>query len=231
MKSFINTLVIVLHMGAKALTLFLILFLADIVLAANIQGTIYDLELNKAGDVLVQIDTKPKQQIVSKSGEYSFEVQTGDYTIKASQKELGLYAEEKISVIDVGDYILDLILYPNFEEQELLEETDLEIGDVYLEERSYKQYYMLAGLISLIILVYLAFNYLKKQKKEEDVDDDLKKIIRFIKKEGGRVTQKDLRKQFPLSEAKISLMISELEHKGILEKIKKGRGNIIILKR
>ena len=56
-------------------------------------------------------------------------------------------------------------------------------------------------------------------------------LIKIIKREGGRTTQKYIRKQIPLSEAKISLMIAELEHKGIIEKIKKGRGNIIILKR
>ncbi|MCK5282963.1 MAG: hypothetical protein KAK00_06140 [Nanoarchaeota archaeon] len=59
---------------------------------------------------------------------------------------------------------------------------------------------------------------------------DLDGIIDFIKKEGGRTTQKEIRRKFPLSEAKISLMISELESKGKLEKIKKGRGNILILK-
>ena len=53
----------------------------------------------------------------------------------------------------------------------------------------------------------------------------------MIRKEGGRATQKDIRKQIPLSEAKISLMLAELEHKGVVEKIKKGRGNIIILKK
>ncbi|MFC1769333.1 helix-turn-helix transcriptional regulator, partial [Nanoarchaeota archaeon] len=52
-----------------------------------------------------------------------------------------------------------------------------------------------------------------------------------FKKEGGRTTQKDIRKNFPQSEAKVSLMVTDLEHKGYLEKIKKGRGNVIILKK
>ncbi|PIU72321.1 hypothetical protein COS79_03525, partial [Candidatus Woesearchaeota archaeon CG06_land_8_20_14_3_00_33_13] len=54
-------------------------------------------------------------------------------------------------------------------------------------------------------------------------------IIKIIKDNKGRVTQKEIRKQIPLSEAKISLMITELEDKGIVKRIKKGRGNIIIL--
>ena len=72
----------------------------------------------------------------------------------------------------------------------------------------------------------------KWQKEESQAEDDgLKQITDIVKKEGGRATQKDIRKQIPLSEAKISLMIAELEHKGIIEKIKKGRGNILILKK
>lgn len=78
-------------------------------------------------------------------------------------------------------------------------------------------------------------NNTKKSKKKslyEGVDStDLQNVIDFISKEGGRTTQKELRKHIPLSEAKISLMISELEHKKVVQKIKKGRGNIIILKR
>ena len=65
----------------------------------------------------------------------------------------------------------------------------------------------------------------------ETEDNDLDKLVDIIKKEGGRMTQKEIRKQIPLSEAKISLMITELEHKGVVEKVKKGRGNVIMLKR
>jgi uncharacterized membrane protein len=73
----------------------------------------------------------------------------------------------------------------------------------------------------------------KEEKKEEHPQDtalDLGTVLKIIKEEGGRTTQKDIRKKIPLSEAKVSLMISELEAKGKIEKIKKGRGNIIILK-
>jgi uncharacterized membrane protein len=58
-----------------------------------------------------------------------------------------------------------------------------------------------------------------KKRAREDDEFDLRKVIDIIKKEGGRTTQKELRKQIPLSEAKISLMISELEHKKIVQKV------------
>jgi len=53
--------------------------------------------------------------------------------------------------------------------------------------------------------------------------------LKFIKKEGGRTTQKEIRKNIGLGEAKVSLIITELEHKKKVKRIKKGRGNIIIL--
>jgi uncharacterized membrane protein len=61
-------------------------------------------------------------------------------------------------------------------------------------------------------------------------DDDLATVLRIIRTEGGRTTQKEIRKQLPLSEAKVSLIIAEMEAKGLIQKIRKGRGNIIILK-
>ena len=60
-------------------------------------------------------------------------------------------------------------------------------------------------------------------------DEDLSKVLEVIKKNDGRITQKEIRKQLSLSEAKISLVISQLESEKKIKKIKKGRGNIIIL--
>ena len=33
-----------------------------------------------------------------------------------------------------------------------------------------------------------------------------------------------------ISESKVSLILTELEHKGKIERVKKGRGNVILLK-
>jgi len=65
---------------------------------------------------------------------------------------------------------------------------------------------------------------------KEALPDELQQVIDFLKSQDGRSTQKDIRKQFPQSEAKISLMIADLENRKLVEKIKKGRGNIVILR-
>jgi uncharacterized membrane protein len=59
--------------------------------------------------------------------------------------------------------------------------------------------------------------------------DDLKEVIEILSRSDGRITQKDLRGKLRCSEAKVSLMIADLEARGLIQKIKKGRGNIIIL--
>jgi len=69
----------------------------------------------------------------------------------------------------------------------------------------------------------------KPKKEEKEPDEYYDKVLTMLKNHK-RMTQKEIRKEIPLSEAKISLIITEMEHKGIVQKIKKGRGNVIVLK-
>ncbi|MBI2147814.1 winged helix-turn-helix transcriptional regulator [Candidatus Woesearchaeota archaeon] len=65
--------------------------------------------------------------------------------------------------------------------------------------------------------------------KEQEPEPYGQQILDILQKNERRMTQKDIRKELPLSEAKVSLLITELEHAGKIKKIKKGRGNIVIL--
>jgi len=229
-------------MAKKLLYLVLMLLLIDTALGATIHGTVYDLLLEKKENSIVIIDTVPKQTYVAKDGTYSFELGIGEYTIEAryiEEDKIISETKETVSVKQEGDYVVDLILFPSLEEEEeLLGETDLDVADP-LEEASYVFYIMIGVfIIAFSVIIYLKYKKsLTKIKKDieetiqaKDVAAESKKVLDFIKQEGGRTTQKEIRKKFPSSEAKISLIISELEHKGIVKKIKKGRGNIIVLK-
>ena len=44
------------------------------------------------------------------------------------------------------------------------------------------------------------------------------------------MTRKDLGTRLNCPEAKVSLMITDLEDRGLVHKVKKGRGNIILLR-
>ena len=225
--------------------LFIFVLLAVFANAATIYGSVYDLSLKKVSNAFVEINTTPKQLIVANNGSYSFTVGNGAYAIKSqiSQKNTVLaFVQENITIKQNGSYVLDLILFPDVEEG--VEDIGINVDNNIVDIR--KNYTLLVAVFAVVIAaaLFFYFNRIKKAEKEiekiEDVgvkvseekyDDELEHLVKIIKNEGGRATQKDIRKQIPLSEAKISLMIAELEHKGIIEKIKKGRGNIIILKK
>lgn len=230
----------------KKLILMLIL-LSSLASAATLHGTVYDFSLDVIEDAMVEIDTMPKQTMVAKDGTYSFEVLPGEYTIRAETKKNGEIfsnVEERVSIVKEGSFVLDLILIESLEEEtQLLEEGDEIAVDIEgLEEEIHPLWWLLVVVVLIvgIVIGFLGFKFVKARKYtklveavdeiEEQFDEELEKLVDIIKKEGGRITQKDVRKRLGLSEAKVSLMITELEHKDVLKKIKKGRGNILILK-
>lgn len=291
----------------KIIAILLISILSfQLVSAISVHGTVYDLNLNKVENAVLEIDTSPKQQLIAKDGTYKFTVNPGNYTIKASSyngRIIKLVARENISVIQEGDYVLDIILFPNFQEEEEIinNSSDINISSVDLEKTE-DNFYLISFVAVLLLLIASVFFYfkltsdsvkisrtnsrskrtIKKTKKsfeklkgentnknkntDENIeeyadseeykeslktkskpskefkeksnkndlnysaDQDLESLLEFIKKQDGRTTQKDIRRNFPHSEAKISLMIAELEDKEIVKKVKKGRGNIIILR-
>ena len=223
---------------------FALLFLIVLANAATIHGTVYDLSLKKANNARVEINTSPKQFLIAQNGSYSFNAPNGFYTIKAQlmQKNTVIASvNENITIKQDGSYVLDLILFPDVEEG--VEDINLDVnGDIV--ETGNKGITVGSVILVSIGIILIGLSYFKRYKKEKETSqkktgqkeekyesNELEQLLKIIRQEGGRITQKDIRKQIPLSEAKISLMIAELEHKGIIEKIKKGRGNIIILKK
>lgn len=220
----------------RYLTLLLMILLLPFTYGATIHGNIYDSNLMPANGARIEINSVPKQTFIAKDGTYSFELNEGNYELKIFLKETNtnFFAEQNITILDQGDYILDFVLLPD-----LSEETDLLNNDIIIEEPDYQfnkrgyGFYFLALAIFIGSLVYLRFMIKKPvvlSNIDEVNDDLLPKVFEFIKSSGGRTTQKEIRIQFPYSEAKISLIISELESKNMIEKIKKGRGNIIVIK-
>ena len=231
-------------MGAlirRFLFVLILTLLSDTAFAATIYGNIYDLSLRKASGAKVEVNTTPGQILVSTDGTYSFSIPNGFYRIKAELRQDGIAASESrnISISQEGRYVIDLILFPGFEDEDDISK-ELELSFPETENTRFVPLMIILFLVILSIVVFVIFKG-KKESMEGSYDKDntergkkgdepdLDKVVGVIKKEGGRTTQKEIRKQIPLSEAKISLMIAELEHKGIIRKIRKGRGNIIVL--
>ncbi len=201
--------------------------------AAVIEGKIYSWEtFEPLSNVIVEINTTPPQKILSKDGSYSFNVSPGNYVIRAlyyRNGELLMKAEENITVEREGTYRIDILLTPviKFEEVNL---ENVSFEDV--EVKSYG-YYPVIALIVLITFftAFFILRVVKTDSVDEDLPEDLKKVLEEIERSGGRITQKELREKLKVSEAKLSLMLTDLERRGMIEKFKKGRGNVIFLKK
>lgn len=234
------------------LCLFLLLLLIPLASAATLKGSIYDENLDVAKDVLVEINTVPQQKFLAKTGSYSFDLPVGKYMLTAKNSQYIITEQIEITSSE-GEYVLDLFLLPDFaEEDELWQETEQELP-LDTEESSTPWWsWVIAGIIFAVLLGRIIYTRKKygslwafrkkikqesqktlEQHKEELAQEPgyLDQALEIIKKHDGRINQKELRKEMMyLSEAKVSLIVTELEHKGKIEKVKKGRGNVLILK-
>ncbi len=228
------------------------LLLIPIASAATLKGSIYDDNLDVAQNVLVEINTVPQQKYLAKTGTYSFDLPLGKYTLTAKDSQYTITEQVEITSLE-GEYLLDLFLLPDFaEEDELWQETQQELL-IDTEESPVPIWsWVIAGIIFAILLGRIIYTRKKygslwmfrkkikaesqktlEQHKEELAQEPgyIDQALEIIKKHDGRINQKELRKEMMyLSEAKVSLIVTELEHKGKVEKIKKGRGNVLILK-
>ena len=221
--------------------------------AATLKGTIYNSQLNPETDVLLEITTQPLQKYLAKDGTYQFTLQPGNYTLTAQKNDIEI--TEHITITQDGTYVIDLFLLPSSEEDQdlwndLEEPSVIEPLDEIASPKLWQ--YILSGIIILALLIrilymrkkYGSLSFFRKriraqaQKTEAqhkiELEKDpyyIEKALDIIKSHDGRINQKELRKEMLyLSEAKVSLIITELEHKNLVEKVKKGRGNVIILK-
>lgn len=130
-----------------------------------------------------------------------------------------------------------------------LNETDLKLIEDLLKEKSKINWPLIIGIIVaiiiIVVIIYFVFKRKKKSKPRKRVkfkaravkgkfeeekpvgDEAIAKTLAILKRER-RVTQKDIRKELKISEAKASLIIADLEAQGKVKKIKRGRGNVIL---
>ncbi len=218
----------------KLIIFLLVLLLTNIAYGATIQGGVYDFSLEKLENIIIEINTSPTQRQVAVDGSYSFEVASGSYIITARTIDNEALAREEITITGEGRYTMDLIAFIELNE---LEDSDLDIDPALdIEEKNKTGTIVIIIAVLLLVASVLFFIYKKKKKPEKeepilDGDDLKKKVLNIITKENGRTTQKEIRKQLPYSEAKISLVLTELESEAKIRKIKKGRSNVIILNR
>lgn len=223
--------------GLKYLLLVLML-LPPSVYGATIEGRVYDWStLEPLNNVIVEVNTIPSQTHVVTDGTYSFDILPGTYNLSASYYHnniLDLQTKEVLLVTGEGHFTLDLILFPVDEVEFFFEDNDLSLDEIFVNEESkdpFDRRILIAGFIIVLSLLILRANKRKKTEHHSELPEDLQTLLRILDINQGRMTQLEIRKKMDLSEAKISLMITDLEARGLVKKIKKGRGNVIIRKK
>ncbi len=207
--------------------------------AAVLQGTVYDANLIPMKNVLVEVDSSPVQRLLTPEGKYVFNLLPGAYMIKVKGGPglTGILTEEKAVINKEGTFTIDLFVFPNVEENGTAFDTNnatADILDIITEKKNDVYRTVLFLIVLLVIILLMKRKYLQKGKQagnNNGLEPDTDELLEKMRNAGGRMTQKELRKAFPFSEAKMSLMITELEAKGKIEKIKKGRGNVLIVKK
>jgi uncharacterized membrane protein len=232
-----------------------VVYLLPAVGAATLYGTVFNEDLSVAKNVLITIDTHPQQRLLSVNGTYSFEVPRGNYIITAISMRSGRNqsVSEQVSVVQDGTFALDLLFFPNMDDASDLYNdiaTDLEQPPPNLVTERASPWPLIAFIAFIVALLVAPVLYLRRRFRvletesnnaESDnaeaddaemsgVNQGLQAIIAALREQGGRITQKELRKRFPHSEAKVSLMVAQLVAEGKVKKIKQGRGNILVLK-
>ena len=209
-------------------------------IGAVVSGKLYDGHFNQLNNVLVEITTFPTQSFVSKDGAYSFTLTDGRYTLIAyfrQQNGTTIFTSKEVLVSGGGSYTVDLILDQPFTGVPPVITLPLSTRIFNALKKNYPfilfGVFLAAVFVSVLVILWRKLRRAKPpQPSKPELPIELSQLLALVAKGGGRVTQRELRKKLPdISEAKISLMISELEASGHLTKIKKGRGNIIVLKR
>ncbi|HDJ37944.1 MAG TPA: hypothetical protein ENF24_01975, partial [Methanosarcinales archaeon] len=238
-------------------------------------------------NTIVLVNSTPPQKLVAPFGSYTFDLPEGSYAIRAEYYRGNLLeycAEEEITIVGDGDFVLDLLMFPPIEDVYLCEDINLS-EDIFdyeelLEDEEDSMVLLYAtGILSVLAIIAALFLWKRGKKGDgkrgtEGIDEtdetdgkedygyeppepepeapeeseepvkrgelepegaesaipsDLQEVLSIIRGRDGRIAQKDLRLRLNCSEAKASLMITDLEDRGLVKKVKKGRGNVIIL--
>lgn len=228
----------------------LLLMVATAVSAARVFGTIFDEDIQPAR-AAIQINTTPQQQFITTDGAYSFTIPAGTYRLAAVGANAS--AEKNVTIEADGEFRIDLILLPGVPEEDAALADLLDVPDVSTPadtpapaDYTGPAALVLALLLAAAVLYSQRHRFTQSPARNETgtastteitaapassgrvLTADQGKVMQTLASFGNRASQKDLRKALSQwSEAKVSMELTELEDIGAIQKIKKGRGNVI----
>ncbi len=214
-----------------------ILALALIANSAFVHGDIVKSQNDDSTKTLIRIEGKFTYQMITNNSNYSIFLPDGEYVLQSQGITNGGQVISSVSnKLSIG--------------------ADDQRIDLLLKREDNSTYYIVIVAIVLIAAIVIIWKMENKNNspqtqqkqiiepqlenedvieetapvensKKEELDDDAKKVIAIIESNEGRITQKELRETLGFSEAKLSLILSELEYIQIIKKFKRGRGNIV----
>ncbi len=214
-----------------------LLIISALSTAGFVHGDIYRSDLQPLNHTVIRIEGPFTYQMVTEKGNYSIFLPEGNFTVTASSSDDSgntiFLASDQIKV-GTQDQRLDLVLN---------------------RASSVWDYSLPIAIILVLIAVFIWANRfwnhpskIKEQISSEPaneiqtseppekiqtnpvrpaLDRDAKTVLSALDSSEGRSTQKELRETLNFSDAKMSLILSELESSGYIKRFKRGRGNVI----
>ncbi|VVB70814.1 Uncharacterised protein [uncultured archaeon] len=221
----------------RFILLFSLLFLS--VEAVVLSGTIYDSDNDQvAKNILMKLEGTNSYQYFSTNGTFSINVTPGNYTVlllDIVNNTLMRQGSESIFIED--DSVNDFLIFPvesgysqDYVNVSQLFDLPEATVDASSSSTSSSSNYLLLYLVILLLLsgIIAYFLFLKRKPilstNNLVLSSEEQLIYNLIKKEK-IISQKELRKNVSFSEAKVSMVLSSLEEKGLLRRIKKGNAN------
>jgi len=228
-----------------------ILLIFSCLSATQIEGDVYSADsLFPISGVVLKASGPASVQVVLEEGNYSLELPPGEYEISAYYYDgdyLKYYFREDVYV--EGEQMrYDLVLFSPDDFEEVMEFVSYEIEETpeagLVDEKTLQ---IIAGIILLLfflfgfVLYYFIFNksadeavsgmkrLSRPSEPRGELDEEEKRILDILSKSEGMNTQKELRGIMKCTDTKMSLLVSSLEARGHIKRIKRGRENIVKL--
>jgi uncharacterized membrane protein len=208
---------------------------------SQLYGDIYEGDrLTRLDNVLIKVSGPSSSQFLTNKT-YSLDLERGNYTIKAThytEGKIDYISEERVSY-DGAAKKFDLLLIPNdlFELTPKQNSTANQTQSIPKESQIMKTEYLIIGAMgigTLAIIAAVLFVYSKRKKTMQNTKDELpplkqeeREVLKIISENEGKIYQKELREILNYSEAKMSILIGELEKRGEISREKIGRDNLL----
>ncbi len=206
--------------------------------ACLVYGQVYDISSHRLSYAVVSFYREGSlysKILANDTGWYETELPQGRYVVLAYKPGDNLVSNETIFVSNNTRY--DIILYPVVDYEEIPENitlpglgylpNDMQIYSPESKETSTQTMFLF--LITFLLLSIFVIILWKSRKVYRPKERDEEKVLDILKRNNGRMKQKEIVRETGWSEAKVSLVLKSLVKKGKVRRKKIGREKIVMI--